>query len=242
MRRVTLAALLYASTPAFAAHPMLTEDTGTQGSGRFELELGTAIIRDHETRVFEFGPQLAYGIGQTVDLIVRPAWLDIRESAGGRHERGTGDTALDVKWRVFAADLISFGVRAGADVATGNHDRGLGAGGTGYHGVLIATFDAAPFAVDGNVGYARNAAANERRDLYYVSGALVWSANERYRFTAELGAFSDSDPSRRAWQVVARVGAIATVIPTLDLDVGYQTHVNRATSARIVLAGATFRW
>jgi hypothetical protein len=90
MRRLTFAALLYAATPAFAAHPMLTEDTGTQGAGRFELELGMAVTRDHETRAFEFGPQLAYGIGQTVDLIVRPTWLDIRESEGGRHERGYG--------------------------------------------------------------------------------------------------------------------------------------------------------
>jgi hypothetical protein len=106
----------------------------------------------------------------------------------------------------FAADAISFGVRAGADLATGNHDRGLGAGGTSYHGVLIATFDAAPFAVDANVGYAFNAAANERRDLYFVSGALVWSANERHRFTAELAAFPDSDPASGTWQVVARVG------------------------------------
>src|SRR5438876_1731681 len=115
MRWLTFAALLYATTPAFAAHPMLSEDTGTQGAGRFELELGTAITRDRETRSFEFGPQLSYGIGQTVDLIVRPTWLDIRETAGGGHERGTGDTALDVKWRFFAVDVISFGVRAGAD-------------------------------------------------------------------------------------------------------------------------------
>jgi len=108
--------------------------------------------------------------------------------------------------------------------------------------VLIATFDAAPFTVDANVGYARNAGANERRDLYFVSGALVWQANESHRLTADLAAFSDSDPGRGTWLVVARVGAIATITPTLDLDVGYQTHVNRAASTRIALAGATFRW
>jgi hypothetical protein len=59
----------------FAAHPMLTEDTGTQGTGKFELELGFAQARDGGTNALEFGPQLSYGVQDNVDLIARPTWL-----------------------------------------------------------------------------------------------------------------------------------------------------------------------
>jgi hypothetical protein len=40
MPRHLLSALVCCLTgPAFAAHPLITEDTGTQGEGRFQLEL-----------------------------------------------------------------------------------------------------------------------------------------------------------------------------------------------------------
>ena len=39
---------------------MLTEDTGTQGTGSFELELGQAA-RDGDMRAFQFAPQLSWG-------------------------------------------------------------------------------------------------------------------------------------------------------------------------------------
>lgn len=47
--------------PAHAAHPVPTEDTGMEGTGHFELELGFADARDGATSAFEFGPQLSYG-------------------------------------------------------------------------------------------------------------------------------------------------------------------------------------
>jgi hypothetical protein len=100
-RALALAVLLGAPVPARAAHPMLSEDTGTQGKGNVELELGLASSRDGDTRAFEFGPQLSYGVAGSVDLIVRPAWLEVRDTAaaGGRRDTGVGDTALDFKWR-----------------------------------------------------------------------------------------------------------------------------------------------
>ena len=44
-----LAALI--CTPVNAAHPLLTEDTGTQGLGHYQLELMLDQTRDHEAGV-----------------------------------------------------------------------------------------------------------------------------------------------------------------------------------------------
>src|SRR5437867_11525380 len=60
--RIALVALLACVVDAFAAHPPFTEDAGTQGAGKFELELGNARTRDHADRVYEVGAQLSYGV------------------------------------------------------------------------------------------------------------------------------------------------------------------------------------
>jgi len=56
--RAALPILFACAAEAFAAHPLLTEDTGTQGAGRFELELGNTWPRDGGERADEFAPQL----------------------------------------------------------------------------------------------------------------------------------------------------------------------------------------
>ncbi|MEP7181395.1 MAG: hypothetical protein ABI886_04325 [Betaproteobacteria bacterium] len=60
----TAAALVVGT--AFAAHPLLTEDAGTQGQGKFELELGAHQVRNGGSKAFEFRPQLPYGIVDTL--------------------------------------------------------------------------------------------------------------------------------------------------------------------------------
>jgi hypothetical protein len=55
---------------AFAAHPLISEDTATQGQGAFELELGNMWSTDDRTRSYEFGPQLSYGVSKELDAII----------------------------------------------------------------------------------------------------------------------------------------------------------------------------
>ncbi len=45
--------------PAHSGHPMLSEDTGTQGLGNFELELGYDWSAFAGSRSFLFQPQLS---------------------------------------------------------------------------------------------------------------------------------------------------------------------------------------
>jgi hypothetical protein len=75
-----------------------------------------------------------------------------------------------------------------------------------------------------------------------ATGSALWSASERWRFSAEVGGFTPPDPSRNTWQAVARFGAIATATPWLDVDVGYQLRLNHAAPVKVILAGATIRW
>jgi hypothetical protein len=70
----------------------------------------------------------------------------------------------------------------------------------------------------------------------------VWTARGGLKLTAELGAASNPDPDRATWPAVARVGAIVSAMPWLDVDAGYQGRLNHAAPAQAFLAGATIHW
>ena len=79
-KRVSAAiAALLVATRAFAAHPLQTEDTGTQGAGNLELENGLAWSRFDGGRLFSYQPQFSFGAAPTFDLIVQPSWLAARD-------------------------------------------------------------------------------------------------------------------------------------------------------------------
>jgi hypothetical protein len=124
-----------------------------------------------------------------------------------------GDTGVDLKWRFFERDKLSLAVRAGVNAPTGDADRGLGSGKPTYHGILVASIDLAPIALHTNIGYTGNRAnPTERRDLYHVSAAAVWTLDPTWRLLlAELAGDTNVDSTRSVWPAVARIGAIYTV-------------------------------
>jgi len=236
-----MAAAVLAST-SHAAHPLLTEDTGTQGTGHVELELGFAAGRDGGTRAFEFGPQLSYGALENLDLVVRPTWLYLRGSATGGTTQGFGDTALDFKWRFWDDGPLSFGVRAGASIPTGDGDKGLGSGRTSPHAILIATYNSESWMLAANLDYAYDPLIGDRRNQWGATAAAVYAVRDGFRVSAELATAANPDASKSSWLTAARFGVIATVTGWLDIDAGYQMRLSRASPVQIVLAGATVRW
>ena len=236
------AALSSCAWPVLAAHPVLTEDTGTQGAGGFELEMGLAQARDGGVSALEFGPQLSYGARDNLDLIARPTWLYVRGAGDGGTTQGFGDTGVDFKWRYPASGPLTFGVRAGIDVPTGDGDKGLGNGKASPHGMLIATYIAGSWLLAANVDYVYDPLIGDRRNLWGASAAAVYTANGTWRFSAEVATAMNPDASRASWLTVSRFGAIATVVRGFDVDAGYQVRLTRAAPVQVILAGATLRW
>lgn len=230
------------ATSVFAAHPLLTEDTGTQGAGKFELELGFAQARDGGTTAAEFGPQLSYGVLDNLDVILRPTWLHVRGTATGGTTQGFGDTGLDFKWRYPAETPLTFGVRAGVDLPTGNADKALGNGKVSPHAILIATWLSDTWMFAGNVDYVYDPLVGDRRDLWGASAAAVYSKDDAWRFSGEIGTAMNPDLSRASWLTVARFGVIATVARGVDVDAGYQVRLTRSAPVEIILAGVTLHW
>lgn len=227
-------------TSVFAGHPMLSEDTGTQGKSNWELELGYAWIQSSADRSFLFQPQLSYGASPTLDLIVQPSWTTV-DGAPGR-VRGLGDTNLDAKWRFYGAAPWSIGIRAGLELPTAQRGLGLPNGNVSPHAILVATVDLTPFAFDANLGYSYVPGdARQRPDRYHFSAAATYAANERLFLVLDAAADSNSDSTPGSSQAVALLGVIYTVHPGLDVDIGYRGRVGAVGPVHQWLLGITFR-
>src|SRR5450432_739322 len=58
---------------SFAAHPLATEDTGTQGVGNVEFENGLSLARSDGSSTYAYQPPFSYGLLPTVALGLHPS-------------------------------------------------------------------------------------------------------------------------------------------------------------------------
>ena len=240
------AALIAFALPslAYAAHPFVTEDPGTQGKGKFELELGFGAFRGDPSipgRNAIAAPQFSIGVADDVDLIGQVVRVE-QTPTEGPTVIGQGSVLLDVKWRFKETDRYALGVRAGLDVPTGDGSDGLGSGQLGAHAIGIAALTLDDYAVYANAVYVYTRQPGTRRNLGGFSIALTRPDDRPLRGFVEAAMYSNTDPARSQWPAFARVGAIYSVTSWLDVDAGIQARLNGAASRVALLLGATLRW
>ena len=253
-------ALLW-SVPAFAAHPLVTDDTGSQGQGKFQLELNGESSRDeeHEAGITQketggiITAALTYGIVDNVDIIVGFPWQwsTIKEDGNMISDyNGIGDTSIDVKWRFFECkeDEWSLALKPGVTIPTGDAAKGFGNGKISGGMMLIATRQWQHGAVHCNVGYTHNSYGpdhdNEtlKQDLWHASLATDIKMTDKLRSVADVGLDTNNDKIPDTNPVYILGGLIYSVSENFDLDVGVKAGMNHTERDKTVLAGLTARF
>ncbi|HAA02304.1 MAG TPA: transporter [Syntrophobacteraceae bacterium] len=234
---------------SLAAHPLITDDTGTQGKGKFQLE--TNYEYDHDNadgatvNVHQFQAALTYGVIDTVDVVANFPILFTKARVFGDTftENGLADIGLDVKWRFFEKDGLSFAVKPGITVPSGDDERGLGAGEVGYHLWLISTFEMEPWEFHFNAGYMRNENnLDERTDLWHVSLATEVQLCKWARAVVNVGAEANPDKASDTPPAFIIGGFIFPVLENLDLDIGVKGGLTEPEVDYALLAGLTLRF
>lgn len=249
-RRVAIPAFVAAlalASAAHGAHPLISEDTATQGHGHIELELGTQTSHvEGAARIRELDPQLSYGARDDLDVILRPSYFRLggaAADAAGRRS-GFGATALDVKWRAAAHGSWSIGTRAGVDLPTASD--GLGARQPGAHALAMATYDAAPLVATMNVAYTRlprdATDPDQRRNVWRLSAGALLALSSTVRLAGDLALARAAETTERGWPAIAVIGLIVHTPMGFDVDAGYQLPLNRIAPSGAWLLGATLRW
>lgn len=243
---------LMSGTKAFPAHPLITDDVYTQGKGNSQLELSGEYSydkdtdKDSTTNSLYGGVVFTHGLIETLDIILTSGYQAVKDNSEGVISRNDGvtDTILDAKWRFYEKkDGLALAVKPGIIFPTGDHDKGLGSGKTGYRFLFISSLKWEPLAVHLNIGYTRNEnRIDERKDIFRASLAGEWELSERIKLVADTGIETCRDAVHREDPAFVLLGIIYSVTKKIDLDLGVKQGFT-GTETRFTLSGAaTFRF
>lgn len=235
---------------AFAAHPLITEDTGTQGTGKFQLEANTEHgYQDgdgSQTHTYITAATLSYGFRENADLMFTAQHSETNILTDGVLDstgKGLNDVALDVKWRFYDKDGVSYGIKPGITFPTGDKNKGLGAGKATYGAMLFSSIEHEPWLFNWHVGYKHNRNdVDERENLWHASASIWYSIRENLKLAADIGADTNPDKSSSDRPRFLVLGAIYSPNDDMDLDVGIRKEITGPAVNYVALAGLTVRW
>jgi len=248
-------ALLPGAASAF--QPLVTDDTGTQGTGgnQVEASYNRTVARAPGARDVTHEVPLVFtrGITDALDLYVGAGYQRIVPSAPATVERGWGNPAIGAKWRFYEneASKLSFALKPEIQfpVSKTREARGLGAARASYGTGLLMTQETGFGAVHANavverVNYSDDALnSTERRTLYRLSVAPVWDVAEGWKLALDAGVITNPDRAARARMGYVELGAIYSPNKDLDFALGVvrevmdgNAHTTQAT------AGVTWRF
>lgn len=234
---------------SYAAHPLITDDTGTVGKGRFEFELGMEYAHEEEDGVIENStvivPVLAYGITDNIDIELCVPYTHIRTKDAGTTttEDGISDVEIDLKWRFYEKDGLSFALRPLISLPTEDEEKGLGAGMVGYSLFFFTTKEVKPWSFDLNLGYKRNEnKINERKDIWHTSLASRVEVIKGFNVVADIGMETNPDKSSSTHPAFILGGIIYSMSENFDVDFGVKSGLNKPEIDYSILTGITFRF
>lgn len=231
-----------------AAHPMITEDTGTQGQNRFQMELTAEQGYNDEDYAVEHERQLAatfsWGVRDDLDLVISVPYLRISSDASGDIETHSGrsDIGLDVKWRFFENDDFSMALKPGVTFPTGDETMGFGSGKSAHSLYLVTSIEPKPWAFHLHLGYLRNRnLADERENIWHVSIG-GWREAGKLKIVGDIGMNANADKSSNVDPAFLVFGAIYSVTDDLDLDAGIKKGLTNPETDYTLLGGMAFRF
>jgi len=251
--------VLIITEAAFAAHPLITDDSGTNGKGNFQFELNSEFGYDKESsdgisakeRGAEVKMSLSYGMTDSADIILGLPYQWNRTEEDGNlisDENGISDMSVELKWRFYEQDGLSFALKPGLTLPTGSEDKGFGTGRVCYSIFFITTkkFDSSAFHI--NAGYIRNEYKLEtdkestRKDLWHFSVAGTYEIVENLQLIANTGIEKNSDMNSKIDPAFALAGLIWAVTKNFDVDMGFKMGLTETETDYAILTGLTLRF
>ena len=252
--------LLFAVQTSFAAHPLVTDDAGTVGAGKVQLEVSGEVTRDkarvhsedlgghitEKTRGGALGATVTVGVHDRVDVVVGIPyqWYSVREDGErtGRAE-GLSDISVDLKWRFFEQDGWSLAAKPGVSLPTGDDDKGLGNGRAAYRMFLIGTKELAPWAFHVNLGYIRNENRFEdRKNLWHASAAAEVEVVKDLKVVANVGVERNPDATSSTNPAFALGGLMYQLSEKFSVDGGVKVGLTKPEDDVAYLFGVTMKF
>lgn len=240
-------AIAIAAVPvAQAAPPLVTEDTGTQGDGAWQVEVAVEQARESRPDAAFEGTQTSFvltrGIGESVDMQLVVPYLRVTEdgAAGRSVTKGFDDSYLNLKWRFYERKSFSLGVMPTLYFPTG--DDGIGSGHANAGVRMLASYDTGPFEIHANAAartYKNDFGLRDR--LYLVSGAVMYTVHDKLKLIADQTWETNPDPGSDATLRYTTLGAIWIVAAGTGLGCGVKLGHGEPAIDRTLICGIGLR-
>jgi len=246
---------LLVSTNASASHPLVTDDTGTQGKGKFQIEMNSEFASDsrdsgtEKEHSGEAAATLSWGIADNIDLVTAlpEKWLSIKSNGiTSQDASGIGDMTIEMKWRILddEATGLSLALKPGLSIPSGDKEKGLGSGSLSGGLTLIVTRAGRLGAMHGNLGFSRTEKGDEqnRRSIWHASVGTEINVTGALRAVLNSGIESNEEKASATHPAFLLGGIIYSVAENLDLDFGLKYALNNTESDRALLFGLATRF
>jgi len=240
---------LLGSEAAFAKDILITNDTGTQGKGAVLVEVNGEYGSDQATsegvsiKQTGIGVEaiFSYGVMQEADIIFAFPYLQDKVEENNiviQNEKGISDISVELKWRFYETEGLSFALKPGLSLPTGNEKRGLGTGKAGYNLFLVSTKEVKSMIYNFNLAYFRNEnEARERKDLWYASFAMEYIWRENMRFIVNTGIERSPEKMSNSHPAFVLGGINHSLTDKFDINAGVKAGLNSAETDITYLAG-----
>jgi hypothetical protein len=183
--------------------PLLTDDPGTPGPGRWEVNVAFTLDRTSASR--EIGAPLVdanYGWGERLQLKLEIPWIVEDEDVEGRRS-GLGNPLLGVKWRFLDEDKAGVAVstypQLGFNLVSSSADRGFVEHETSFLLPVSAVKRIGPVSLDVEAGRVFRTGGG-----FWVWGVALGHDFGKVEALAEL--FGTSGPEAADRQMVVNLG------------------------------------
>ena len=138
--------------------PMLTDDPGTPGNKKWEVNFLSTLERTRGGWLFEApNVDINYGLGNHIQLKFEAPWVVAKE-AGGKTRSGPGNSMFGVKWRFVDEESRGFDMSTYPQLEFNNPtrsvERGLVSDGMRLFLPVEVVKKVGPVEVNGELGYA----------------------------------------------------------------------------------------
>jgi len=243
------------STICLAAIPLITDDTETQGKGKFQVEFldeysnDKKQVAENEPRVESqqngVGATITYGIIDTVDIVfaLQYQFKKIDQGNDKQCENGFADSAVEAKWRFFEKDGFSLAAKPGITLPTGNENKGFGAGRSTYYLYMIGSKESGAWTFHSNIAYIRNDNKNnERNDIWHASLASTFEVVKGLKLVGDIGIKSNTYRSSTTAPTYIIGGFIYSFIENFDIGVGVKGGLTKPETDIAIRGGVTWRF
>lgn len=246
---VAFCTILSCSTAAFAGHPLITDDAGTTGTGKAQLELNGEYGHEKEdgvtTKTTEGAASFSYGLSESMDFVIGIPYQHVRttDDTATMTDNGFSDTSLEVKWRFYEHENLSLAIKPGLTLPTGEDEKGLGTGKVSYSLFSIMSKEIDPWGFHLNLGYIRNEnTLDEEKDIWHASIASTFTVTEDLTAVANLGVESNTDKIDSTAPAFFLAGVIYALSEEFDIDCGIKYGISDPETDYTVLAGITWKF